>query len=95
MTTATKPKARDNGRLSLVDAAFRALSEVGTPLSMADLLAAIGSKQLWTPPRGGRTPDCSLRSAIYVDLRRGDKSRFIRHPDHTYSARQTGTEQVA
>ena len=76
MTTTAKPAkqrkprkpASDNG-MTLTDAAFRALAEVGVPLSLADLWSAILAKQLWTPPRGGRTPGCSLRACIY---RNGD-----------------------
>jgi hypothetical protein len=96
MTTATtvkkdrKPrtrKPRENGRLSLIDAAHQVLAESGKEMSFAELYAATVERKLWIPGKG-KTPVNTLRAQLYVHCRdKGKEARFTIE-DGKVSARQ-------
>jgi len=73
---APSPKAVPQKGLGLLSAAAAVLERAGTPMSVKAMIEAAKSDGLWTP-KGGKTPEQTLYSAIIREIRdKGNASRF-------------------
>ena len=73
---AKKKKARQDGKMSCIDAAAKVLSEKGEPMNCKEMIAAMAAKGYWTTP-GGQTPQATLYSGILKEIAtKGKESRF-------------------
>ena len=78
-----KPKRN----MSLLDAAYRVLSEFGDELSAGDIVQAAVQKGYWQTE--GKTPGNTLNAAISRDIKaRGEESRFAKGTKGHFLARQ-------
>jgi hypothetical protein len=69
-------RAKDEKRMSCLDAAAKLLTETGQPMTCQQLIAAIAAKGYWTSP-AGKTPAATLYAAIVRELRtKKDHARF-------------------
>lgn len=81
--TKTKPKARK--ALTGLDAAAKVLTESGTPMSCAQIMARIMELSLWSTK--GRTPAATLSAAIGREIKaKGKDSRFRKAGRGTFTA---------
>jgi hypothetical protein len=60
-------KAKDDGKLSALDAAAKVLAESREPMTTKEMVEAMATKGYWTSP-GGKTPERTLYSAILREL---------------------------
>jgi len=75
------PKSGDG--LACLDAAAKVLVEVGKPMHVKDMFAAMKSKKYWTSD--ALTPDATVYAAIFQDIKaKGDKSRFRKTGPSTF-----------
>ena len=74
----TQPKEK---KLSLLDAAAEALKRSQMPLNMKELLAKIIESELWIPT-GSKTPEQSLYSAIFREIKSKETPRFRKSTEH-------------
>ena len=73
---APSPKAVPPKGLGLLSAAAAVLERSDAPLSVKAMIEAAKSEGLWTP-KGGKTPEQTLYSAIIREIRdKGNASRF-------------------
>ena len=73
---APSTKAVPNKGLGLLSAAAAVLERSGAPMSVKAMIEAATSEGLWTP-KGGKTPEQTLYSAIIREMRdKGNDSRF-------------------
>ena len=64
------------GGMSCLNAAAKALAEKGEPMTCKEMIEAIAAKGYWTTP-GGKTPWATLYSSIAREIRdKGKQSRF-------------------
>ena len=67
----------DDGKMNVLDAAYRVLSESGTPMKSKEIVEIAVEKGYWST--SGKTPFGTLHSAISRDiLKKGRESRFIK-----------------
>jgi len=65
------------GNMSLIDAAAHLLARAEQPMRCSNMVTQARESGLWTPRRGGKTPDRTLYSAILREINtKGDQSRF-------------------
>jgi len=63
-------------KLSALDAAAKILREMGTPMSVKQLIETMAQRGLWTSP-GGKTPSATLYSSITREITtKGSAARF-------------------
>ena len=62
--------------LSFLDAAAEVLQHAGAPLSVQEILTEARRRRLLKSR--GKTPDRTLASALYVDMRKNQNTRFVR-----------------
>ena len=73
---APSPKAVPQKGLSLLNAAAAVLERSDAPMAVRGMIEEAKAQGLWTP-RGGKTPEQTLYSAIIREIRdRGGESRF-------------------
>ena len=73
---APSPKAVPPNGLGLLSAAAAVLERSDAPMSVKAMIEAAKSEGLWTP-KGGKTPEQTLYSAIIREIRdKGNASRF-------------------
>ena len=73
---ASSPKAVPQKGLSLLNAAAAVLERSDAPMAVRGMIEEAKAQGLWTP-RGGKTPEQTLYSAIIREIRdRGGESRF-------------------
>lgn len=73
---APSPKAAPMKGLSLLNAAAAVLERSDAPMAVRGMIEEAKAQGLWTP-RGGKTPEQTLYSAIIREIRdRGGESRF-------------------
>ena len=73
---APSPKAVPPKGLGLISAAAAVLERSDAPMSVKAMIEAAKSEGLWTP-KGGKTPEQTLYSAIIREIRdKGNASRF-------------------
>ena len=73
---APSPKAVPQKGLSLLNAAAAVLERSDAPLAVKGMIEEAKAQGLWTP-RGGKTPEQTLYSAIIREIRdKGSESRF-------------------
>ena len=73
---APSPKAVPQKGLGLLSAAAAVLERSDAPMSVKAMIEAAKSEGLWTP-KGGKTPEQTLYSAIIREIRdKGNASRF-------------------
>lgn len=73
---APSPKAAPVKGLSLLNAAAAVLERSDAPMAVRGMIEEAKAQGLWTP-RGGKTPEQTLYSAIIREIRdRGGESRF-------------------
>jgi len=71
--TAGEPPAKT----SLVGAAILLMQEANAPMRCMDLVKKAAERGLWSPKRGGKTPERTLYAAIEREIeKKGDASRF-------------------
>ena len=71
-----KKAARQDGKISCIDAAVKVLAEKGEPMNCKEMIEAMATKGYWTTP-GGKTPHATLYSSIAREIRdKGKESRF-------------------
>jgi len=71
-----KKAARQDGKMSCIDAAAKVLSEKGEPMNCKEMIEAMAAKGYWTTP-GGKTPHATLFSGILKEIStKGKESRF-------------------
>ena len=71
-----KKAARQDGKMSCIDAAAKVLSEKGEPMNCKEMIEAMAAKGYWTTP-GGQTPQATLYSGILKEIStKGKESRF-------------------
>jgi hypothetical protein len=71
----TKP-AKDDGKMSGLDAAAKVLAESPTPLNARQIVQQAAAKGYWTSPRG-KTPHATIYAAMTVEIaKKGDQARF-------------------
>jgi len=71
--TAGEPPAKT----SLVGAAILLMKEANAPMRCMDLVKKAAERGLWSPKRGGKTPERTLYAAIEREIeKKGDASRF-------------------
>jgi len=75
-----KAKGKDtksqDGQLSCLNAAAKALAEKGEPMNCKEMIESMAAKGYWTTP-GGKTPHATLYSSIAREIRdKGKDSRF-------------------
>jgi hypothetical protein len=82
--TATKKAApktaakKASGKTSALDSAAKVLGESKEPLTTKEMVEAMSSKGYWKSP-GGKTPDCTLYSAILREIvLKKAGSRFVK-----------------
>ncbi|WP_442508705.1 winged helix-turn-helix domain-containing protein [Novipirellula sp. SH528] len=73
-------------KLSCVKAALQVLGDATEPMNAQEMIAAMTQAGLWESP-GGKTPHATLYSAILRDMKRGDKSRFVKIERGRFTAR--------
>ena len=67
----------DGKRLSLLDAAARILKAHGEPMTSGDIVREAVEGGVWTPRKGGKTPDRTLYAAMLREIAaKGSTSRF-------------------
>mgnify|MGYP001769584687 CR=1 FL=1 len=63
--------------MSLLDAAVHLLGQAEGAMQCKDLVEQARAQGLWTPRRGGKTPDRTLYAAILRELTgKGEAARF-------------------
>ena len=73
---APSPKAVPQKGLSLLNAAAAVLERSDAPMAVKGMIEGAKAQGLWTP-RGGKTPEQTLYSAIIREIRdKGSESRF-------------------
>ena len=73
---APSPKAVPQKGLSLLNAAAAVLERSDAPMAVKGMIEEAKAQGLWTP-RGGKTPEQTLYSAIIREIRdKGSESRF-------------------
>ena len=73
---AASPKAAPRKGLSLLNAAAAVLERSDAPMAVKGMIEEAKAQGLWTP-RGGKTPEQTLYSAIIREIRdKGSESRF-------------------
>lgn len=82
----TNETAGGEKKLSCVKAALQVLESSGEPMNAQEMITAMVEQDLWESP-GGKTPHATLYSAILRDLKRGDKSRFVKTERGRFTAR--------
>ena len=71
-----KKAARQDGKMSCIDAAAKVLSEKGEPMNCKEMIEAMAAKGYWSSP-GGKTPASTLYSGIIKEIStKGKESRF-------------------
>lgn len=71
-----KSPAKEEKKLSALDAAAKVLAESNEPLRAKDIIEQMAAKGYWTSP-GGKTPHATLVAAIIREIRdKGENSRF-------------------
>lgn len=73
------PAGDPPAKTSLVGAAILLMREAGTPMRCMDLVKKAAERGLWTPKRGGKTPERTLYAAIEREIeKKGAESRFTK-----------------
>ena len=62
--------------LSFLDAAEEVLGRARTPLTASEIVARAQTQKLLKSQ--GKTPDQTMASALYMDIRKGGRTRFLR-----------------
>ena len=70
--------------MNILDAAYDVLHANGHPMSAKDMASILLGNGTWSPK--GKTPDATLGSRIYMDIKRnGSASRFIKAGKGTFA----------
>lgn len=73
--TPIKPKAQQDGKLSILDAAARVLKERGEPMHCKEMVERMIEAKYWQT--SGKTPAATLSSAMLREIAtKGKESRF-------------------
>jgi hypothetical protein len=78
--------SRYKGQMSGLDAAFLILSESDVPLNAGAITKAAMERGLWMPD--GLTPIATLSGALQMDVKKGDKARFVKVDTGLYTIRR-------
>lgn len=74
--------------MSLLKAAAKVLAESDEPMRISEIYDAIKAQNLWVPVNG-RTPELSLYSGIYREIKtKGENARFRKLDRGLYTTRR-------
>lgn len=77
-TESTKPAAKEEKKLSALNAAALVLRDSNEPMNAKQMVEAMTAKGYWSSP-GGKTPHATLYSAILREIdKKGSASRFTK-----------------
>jgi hypothetical protein len=75
-TPKKKASVRANGKLSMLDAAAKVLSQAAEPMGTKELIEVMVTKGLWSSP-AGQTPHATLHAAVNREIKnKKGESRF-------------------
>jgi hypothetical protein len=63
-----KASRRANGKLSMLDAAAKVLSQAAEPLGTKQIIDQMAAKDLWSSP-AGQTPHATLHAAVTREIK--------------------------
>jgi hypothetical protein len=77
---AVTTKAKNNGKLSSLDAAAKVLGDRKEPMNTKSMIEAMASKGYWKSP-GGKTPHATLYSAILREIETKGSEERVKKAD--------------
>jgi hypothetical protein len=73
-----KPRKKEGGKMSGLDAAARVLAESKEPMRVADIVERAKTKGYWES-KAGKTPEATVYAAIIREIRdKGANARFVK-----------------